>query len=200
MESGCRKDHIPLIARAAAQLTAVHPVFAFTMADHRFHQRRRERDARFRNRFTIGTSHLPSSLRPRQPGSQIAISGSNPRIFDACGKADFRVCNATIRRTGREGQPLSAQKLADKPSSELCRSIASASSTIAWRWGNNITQQGLEQISLPLLSSITPGSHFAGFLSLKVPYLAVMYHLLSNFSIDNQAVECFCMSDYYKPE
>ena len=44
----------------------------------------------------------------------------------------FRSCNASIRRTGQEGRPLSAQKLADKLSSKLCQSIASASFTIAW--------------------------------------------------------------------
>ncbi len=54
--------------------------------------------------------------------------------------------------------------------------------------GNNITQQGFEQISLLLLASITLCHHFASFLSILYEFLAIIYHKKSWFSIDIQIV------------
>ena len=56
-------------------------------------------------------------------------------------------------------------------------------------WGNDIPQQGFEQISLLLRH------HFASFLSLLYEFLARIYHEKSYFPIDIQAVEWFCIID-----
>ena len=100
----------------------------------------------------------------------------------------FQIMQRDHQANWTGGTTVIAQKLADKPSSKLCQSIASASFTIAWCGGNNITQQGFEQISLLLLASITLCQHFASLRSILYEFLAIIYHEKSWFSIDIQIV------------